>query len=208
MKNTILSFFAIALFSFANAQEDKGINLEIGTKAPLTEYRMLDVANEYQTLSSLKGLNGIIVVFSCNTCPFVVGSAKFEGWEKQYNDLAAFAKENGYSFVLVNSNQAKRDDEDSQEAMKKHAEEMGYTMPYLMDVNSAMANAFGAKTTPHVFMFDRSMKLTYKGSIDNSWDSKAEVLVPYLRQAIMQMFKGEKISFPETAPKGCSIKRI
>lgn len=207
MKNIVLSFIALTLFTFANAQNDNGINLEIGTTAPLTEYRMLDVNAEYHTLASLKGMNGIIVVFSCNTCPFVVGSAKFEGWEKQYNDLHAFAKENGFTLVLVNSNQAKRADEDSAEEMKKHAEEMGYTMPYLIDANSTMANAFGAKTTPHVYLFDRSMHLAYKGSIDNSWDSKAPIAIPYLRQAIMQLVEGKDISFPETAPKGCSIKR-
>lgn len=188
-------------------QDESGINLEIGMKAPLTELRLLNLENEYTSLKEEKKANGIIVVFSCNTCPFVVGSDKFEGWEKDYNELAQLAAKNKMGFVLVNSNEAKRDGDDSQDNMIAHAAELGYTMPYLLDGNSTMANAFGAKTTPHVFMFDARMKLSYKGSIDNSWDSKKDVLVPYLKQAIVQSVKGEEISFPVTAPKGCSIKR-
>lgn len=207
MKKILLSLFTFALASLIFAQDEDRIQLEIGQTAPLTEYRMLNVNKAYTTLKELKGVNGIVVVFSCNTCPFVVGNDGFPGWERQYNELADYAKQNGYGFVLVNSNEAKREKDDSLDEMKKHAEEQKYAMPYLLDANSTMANAFGAKTTPHVYLFDRSMKLSYKGSIDNSWDSKAAVEIPYLRQAINQMANGEEISFPSTAPKGCSIKR-
>ncbi len=208
MKKLILGFLIMTLISPTFAQDETGIKLEIGQKAPLTEYKLPDVNGEFHTLKSLKGTNGIIVVFSCNTCPFVVGSNRFEGWEKQYNGLAKYAEEKGMTLVLINSNEAKRDDEDSPEAMKIRAERKGYTMPYLLDANSKVADAFGAKTTPHVYMFDATLKLVYTGCIDNTWDSKAKVVVPYLEQAIREFFKGDAISFPVTPPKGCSIKRV
>ncbi len=208
MKKIIFSFIAVIFVSQLFAQMDETYELKIGSDAPLTEYPLQNLEGEQVTLNSLVKKNGIIVVFSCNTCPFVVGSDKFAGWEKTYNELAEFAEKNEIAFVLVNSNQAKRDDEDSFEAMRIHSEEQAYTMPYLMDDNSTFANAFTAKTTPHVFMMDGTMKVMYKGSIDNTWDSKRKVDIPYLKQAITQMVNGDDISFPETAPKGCSIKRI
>lgn len=207
MKKLILSILALALLSPTMAQDRNGFNLELGMKAPLTEYKLSDIDGEFKTLKGLKGEKGIIVVFSCNTCPFVVGSKSFDGWEQQYNGLAEYADDRGISFILINSNQAKRDREDSPEAMKMHAEKAGYTMPYLMDVNSTVANAFGAKTTPHVYMFDSKLKLVYKGSIDNTWDTKAKLVVPYLEKAIREFNKGEEIVYPNTSPKGCSIKR-
>lgn len=208
MRKIIYSLFASLLCLSSLAQTEEMIQLEIGQKAPLTEYTLQNLEGELVTLKGLNQANGIIVVFSCNTCPFVVGSDKFEGWEKDYNDLAAYAAENKMAFVLVNSNQAKREDEDSFEAMRQHAEKNGYTMPYLLDANSTLANAFGAKTTPHVYMFNAEMKLVYKGSIDNSWDSKREADIPYLMQAMRQLVNGMEITMPESAPKGCSIKRI
>ena len=207
MNKVILGIILLLICAPAFGQEESGMKLEIGMKAPLTQRRLLDLNNEYTSLKEEKKENGLIVVFSCNTCPFVVGSDKFEGWEKDYNDLAMLAAKHAIGFILVNSNEAKRDGDDSQKEMIAHAAELGYMMPYLIDGNSTLANAFVAKTTPHVFMFDGTMKLNYKGSIDNSWDSKKEVLIPYLQRAILQSIQGLEISYPETAPKGCSIKR-
>ncbi len=208
MKKLILGFIALAFLTPSYAQEDGEIKLELGMKAPLTEYKLQNVDGEFKTLSGSLSEKGIIVVFSCNTCPFVVGSKSFEGWENQYNGLADYAKENGFSMVLINSNEAKREDDDSFEKMKLRAEKMAYNIPYLLDSDSRLADAFGAKTTPHVFMFDAKLKLIYTGCIDNTWDPQAKLVVPYLEQAIREYAKGAEISFPETAPKGCSIKRV
>ena len=102
--------------------------------------------------------NGVIVVFSCNTCPFVVGSSYFPGWENQYNALHSMAQNNDIGFVLINSNEAKRDGVDSFEEMKKHAKKNNYLMSYLLDENSKLANFLKAKTTPHVFFFDANFR--------------------------------------------------
>ena len=109
---------------------------------------------------------------SCNTCPFVVGGAGYPGWEKDYNDIYDKCKELGIGMVLINSNEAKRKGDDSMEEMKKHAAEKNYKMKYVVDKNHVLADAFGAKTTPHIFLFDKDLKLIFTGSIDNSWDKK------------------------------------
>jgi hypothetical protein len=81
-------------------------------------------------------------------------------------------------------------------------------MHYLVDKNAKLADALGAKTTPHIYMFDKDSKLVYKGSIDNSWDTKRETLKTYLIDAINAVGNGEKVEIQSSIPRGCSIKRI
>lgn len=182
--------------------------IEIGDSAPMIDTKMVGIDGSKKALSEYKKENGLIVVFSCNTCPFVVGSSSFGGWEKTYNGLAQNADKNKLGFVLVNSNEAKRKGDDSLDEMKKHAADQGYTMPYLVDKDSKLADAFGAKTTPHVFFLDKDMKLIYMGSIDNSWDNSRTEDIAYLQNAMDEYKAGKEISESVSAPRGCSIKRV
>ncbi|GAB5425846.1 MAG: thioredoxin family protein [Crocinitomicaceae bacterium] len=198
--------FAFVLSSLqATKPGDEG--LKIGKKMPLSSYEMIGSDDATYTLSDLKGENGLIVVFSCNTCPFVVGSSSFDGWEGQYNTIYEKAQAQNIGMVLVNSNAAKREGDDSKEAMRTHKEEQGYKMPYVIDKDAKLADAMGAKTTPHVYMFDKDGKLIFKGSIDNSWDTKKEKLETYLNDAIEAVASGSDISVNSSTPRGCSIKR-
>lgn len=198
--------FAFVLSSLQSSKSgDEG--LKIGKKMPLGSYEMVGSDDEKYTLNALKKSNGLIVVFSCNTCPFVVGSSNFAGWEGQYNDIFEKASAQNIGMVLVNSNAAKRDNEDSKAEMKKHKKEQGYKMPYVIDKDAKLADALGAKTTPHVYMFDKDGKLVFKGSIDNSWDTKREKLETYLHDAIQAVGNGKEITNNSTTPRGCSIKR-
>ncbi len=204
MKTLACSLALLVLFAFT-LKKDKEFN--IGDKAPLTDYNMKSTEGKELSLLNAKGKKGILVVFSCNTCPFVVGSDNFPGWEKQYNDLHKMAEDAGVSMILVNSNEAKRDGDDSMENMQKHAKDLGYTMPYVADKNSELANAFGAKTTPHIFLLDSDLKLVYKGSIDNSWDNNRTETIPYLATALNEIKDAKTITTNMTEPRGCSIKR-
>lgn len=208
-KASIVTFSLLALaLIFTSAQSGKGDDgLKIGKKMPLSAESMDAADGESYTLDDLMGENGLIVVFSCNTCPFVVGSDNFPGWEGQYNEINAKATENKMGMVLINSNAAKREGVDSKEEMKAHAEAQGYEMPYLVDVNAQLADAMGAKTTPHVYVFGSDSKLIYKGSIDNSWDTKSEELETYLIDVIDAVAAGNTIKNNSTTPRGCSIKR-
>ncbi len=109
--------------------------------------------------------------------------------------------------MLVNSNAAKHEGVDSMEKMKERAEAQGYQMNYLMDVDSKVADAFGAKTTPHIFVVDAEAKLVMRGSIDNSWDSDREGLETYALDAINFLTEGTELPNTTPVPRGCSIKR-
>jgi thioredoxin-related protein len=147
--------------------------------------------------------NGILVIFTCNTCPFVLQ------WEDRYPEVAELAAKNRIGVALVNSNEAKRGGDDSVMEMMKHATEKGYGgLAYLVDEKSALANTFGAKTTPHIFLFDKEWKLVYEGAIDdNSKDAKA-VKASYLKDALNNLRSGKKIIPNNTKAIGCSIKRV
>lgn len=200
---TLLSAVSATFFSFGQ--------LKISDTAPLIDYQMESTDGKKLSLNDVKGKNGTLVIFSCNTCPFVVGmkDGGFPGWEKDYNDIHKLAREKGFGVILVNSNEAKRkqdDSEDTMDEMRKRAQKQSYTIPYVLDKDSKLADAFGAKTTPHIYLFDKENKLVYTGSIDNTWDPKRKEDIPYLTNALNQ-FDG-KITVKESEPRGCSIKRV
>ena len=194
---------AFTLMSFIS----KDVDFNIGDKAPMTSYEMKATDGKMYSLDKLSRENGLLVIFSCNTCPFVVGNHKNEGWQGRYNELQKLCNKNDIGMVLVNSNEGKRADEDSYEAMVAHAKAEKYKSPYVVDSNSQLANAFSANTTPHVYLLDNDLKLRYTGAIDdNVKDSKA-VQAYYLKDAISNLSKGKKINPAETQNIGCSIKR-
>lgn len=210
MKNSLfvlISLSVLALFAFKSGPGDI---LEIGAKAPEANTPMKDVSGKEMTLSDLSKANGLLVVFSCNTCPFVVGNPgkNSAGWEGRYNELNRHAESNKVGMVLINSNEAYRDGADSFEAMQKHAKENNYSMPYLVDKNHVLADAFGALTTPHIFLFDKDMQLVYKGAIDDNVNNASEVEAHWLRDAIRNLAAGNKIDPESTRQLGCSIKRV
>ena len=206
MKSLFLSLVAMVALA---ASPVFGQELAIGEKAPMATGPLVGVDGTSHTLLNLKEANGLLVVFSCNTCPFVVGNGtKTEGWEGRYNGLAELAESLKVGMVLVNSNEAKRDGDDSFTAMKNHARDAEYTMPYVVDEGSKLANACGARTTPHVYLFDSNLELAYRGSIDDNVNRSDEVTERYLEVAMTRMAEGKKIKTAETKAVGCSIKRV
>ncbi len=197
----IASILAVSLLmAFADEKEQ----LPIGADAPMQDYKMTDVSGKTYTLNSLAKKNGLLVIFSCNTCPFVLG------WEDQYPMLGTAAERAEIGMVLVNSNEAKREGDDSMDEMKKHFEKAGYNTPYVIDENSELANAFLANTTPHVYLFDGDMKLVFRGSINDKYEQKDKVATTrWLHDAMMHLAAGNpgKINPKETKNIGCSIKR-
>lgn len=200
-KVLIIMVVAAAALAF---NEGKLKQLNIGDKAPMTEVKMRDVSENMYSLADLKKENGLLVIFSCNTCPFVIG------WEDQYPFLGQIGERNKIGVVLVNSNEAKREGDDSFEEMKKHYADKNYNTPYVIDADSKLANAFGANTTPHVYLFDKDMKLVFKGSINDKYEQKDKVATQFwLQDAMARLGIGDVngINPTETKNIGCSIKR-
>lgn len=199
MKKLIFILMAIiSVGAFANKGASK---LEIGDKAVHTDVKMADISGMEISLNDVRKENGVLVLFSCNTCPFV------GKWEGRYSDIKAWADKNNVGMVVVNSNYQKRDAEDSMEAMKKHAKAKNYDFYYAVDHESLLANSFGGQTTPHAFLFNGDMALVYKGAIDDNYDSADQVKNAYVKDAISNVAKGQKVAIAETKPVGCGIKR-
>ncbi len=196
-----LVFLFVLLLSFSVYAADNTGKLEIGDKAVLTDVEMTDVSGESLSLEDVKGKNGVLVLFSCNTCPFV------KKWEGRYNDLKAWADKNNIGMIVLNSNYQNRSGDDSMEAMQQKAEEHAYSFYYVVDEESRIANAFGGQTTPHAFLFDGDFELAYKGAIDDNYNSADDVSKAYLKDAIASLGSGEEITITETKPIGCGIKR-
>ena len=198
-----IGILSMVMMSFLSEKE----SFDIGDKAPLTSYDMKATNGNMYSLEKMVKENGLLVVFSCNTCPFVVGNHKNEGWQGRYNMLQQICDKNKVGMVLVNSNEGKRADEDSYEAMVKHAKDQNYSSLYVMDSNSKLANGFSANTTPHVYLLDSDMTLRYTGAIDDNVKNSKEVKTFYVKDAISHLANGMKIDPTTTKNIGCSIKR-
>ncbi|MFA9391793.1 MAG: redoxin family protein [Prolixibacteraceae bacterium] len=198
MKQFIFILLLIATFnSFAQHPV-----IQIGESLPEFKAKLeCTTSGKSYSIDELKSEHGLLIIFSCNTCPFVVA------WEDRYPMINELAKKNGVGFALMNSNEMKRDGDDSKKAMSTHAKEKKYEWPYLVDVNSDFANLMGAQTTPHVFLFDKNNKLVYKGAIDDNYKNADEVEVFYLKDALNSLGANQKIVLQETRNLGCGIKR-
>ena len=204
----LLLLFSLFFLSFVSLSQSAA--LSIGKLAPMQEHKMDASQKEKFSMKDLMKENGLIVIFSSNTCPFVVGfpDSTFPGWENQYNAINKVAQAKQIGVVLINSNEAKRENGESLTDIAQRRSLKNFNMPYLLDKNSELANAFGAKTTPHVFFFDKDFKLIFSGSIDNSFEDKRIKEIPFLINAIEKHASGKKIKLNATSPKGCSIKRL
>ncbi len=205
--NLISALLLCVCVSFSSDAQTSN-TIEIGDIAPSASYSMMNVDGSLVSIKSVKGENGALVIFTCNTCPFVVGRGETtEGWAKRYAGIVADAAENGFGTLLVNSNAARRNDGEGLSDMKVHHLEMQYGAPYVLDEGSKLANNFGARTTPHVFLFNSELELVYKGSIDDNVDSADQVQEHFLTDAISRSAEGKRIKTPSTKAVGCSIKR-
>jgi peroxiredoxin len=207
MKKITTLIMCLPFLIFAqNTEKSKNKNssfetISINDKIPEIDFELESVNKEWMTINSQVGDNGLLVIFTCNTCPFVVM------WEDRYKLIEQIVEESNIGLVYINSNYKKRKGDDSFENMQKHAKKMDYQFPYLLDEKSKLANLFGAKTTPHIFLFNNKNTLVFKGAIDDNYKDIKEVEKFYLKDAIKQLTSGSEITISETKAVGCSIKR-
>jgi len=174
--------------------------LEIGSTMPLMDHQLADISGKSMTLTDAKGDAGTLVIFSCNTCPWVLA------WEDRYVTLAQEFIPRGIGLIAVNSNESQFESDDSMEEMIEHAQEMGYNFPYTQDPGSRLATAFGARKTPHIYLFDEKDKLVYRGAIDDNARKPRKVKHTFLADALNALLTGDKIDPVSTKALGCSIK--
>ena len=200
MKKNIFSILALAtvgLVAFSFITE-----LPIGADMPKADVKMKDISGKEISLKDAAKKNGLLVMFSCNTCPYVI---KNQGRTTEVGNYA-LTKEIG--FILVNANEGNRSGADSYAEMQQYAKKQGYKWDYVVDENSVLADAFGAKRTPECYLFNSEGKLVYHGAIDDNPTDESAVNRKHLKDAMDQLLKGEEISVKTSRSVGCGIKRL
>lgn len=193
----VLPMMAIALLPI----KPVGEVLPIGSSLPEANFKMKDLSGKEVSFNDAKKKNGLLVMFSCNTCPVVVA------YQERTKEICKYAMENNIGVILLNSNEALREEGDSWDEMKSYAKTQGYSWSYVIDPNSKMADIFGATRTPEVFLFNSSGKLSYHGAIDDNSRDAANVSRQHLKEAINEMTSGKDVSTKTTKSVGCTIKR-
>ena len=176
--------------------------MPIGASMPNPDLKMKDVSGKEISLNSAKKKNGLLVIFSCNTCPYVIKN------QSRTIEVSKHAIANDIGVAILNPNEAYRGNEDSYEAMKEYAADQKYDWHYLVDQNHVMADAFGANRTPECFLFDKDGKLVYHGAIDDNPNDASAVSRKHLVEAINELKSGKEIAVKESRSVGCTIKRL
>ena len=172
--------------------------LKLGSPAP--DFNLIGVDDKNYSLNSFADIDALIIIFSCNHCPYVKA---YEGRMKQLQEDYA---NKGVTVVAINPNDAVNYPEDSFEEMKKRVESENFNFVYLRDEDQSAAKAYDATHTPEIFLFDKERKLAFHGKIDDNWQEPDKVVNNYLRDALDELLVGKEISVPETFTIGCTIK--
>ncbi len=200
-KNIFFISISITLLSILFSFKYAGDTLSIGSDLPKADVRMKDIRDEEVSMKDAKRKNGLLVMFSCNTCPYVIKN------QERTRAICKYALQNNIGVILLNSNETQRKNDDSFEAMQQYAKAQKYDWYYVVDNNSIIADAFGANRTPENFLFNKDLKLVYHGAIDDSPTDADNVKRQHLKEAMNEMVSGKDIAVKETRSMGCTIKR-
>ena len=172
--------------------------LNIGSPAP--DFKLAGVDDKAYSLNSFSDKDVLIIIFSCNHCPYVKAyEGRIKAIQKDYGSR-------GVAVIAINSNDDVGYPEDSFEEMKKRAKTENFNFIYLRDENQNAARDYDASHTPEIFLFDKNRKLAFHGKIDDNWQEPDKAVNHYLRNALDELLEGKDISVPETFTIGCTIK--
>jgi peroxiredoxin len=172
--------------------------LPLGTRAP--DFTLPDTDGNVVSLTDLTDGEAVVVIFMCNHCPYVI---------HVQDELAAVAREyetRGIRFVGINSNDVEAYPDDSPERMREARERIGYPFPYLFDESQEIARAYRAACTPDIYLFDRDLKLVYRGQFDASRPSSGTPSGEHLIAAMDALLTGEPVPEDQLPGIGCNIK--
>jgi hypothetical protein len=173
--------------------------LPIGSPLPKADAKLKDVTGKEISLQQTRKSNGLLVMFSCNTCPYVIRN------QSRTKEVCAYAGRHEIGVVLLNSNEGSRDSDNSFAEMQSYAKDQGYQWYYALDDNATLADAFGASRTPECYLFDKNGILVYHGAIDDSPGDPSSVKRRHLQSAMDEMLAGKPVTVKETRSVGCSI---
>ena len=172
--------------------------LELGKPAP--DFSLPGVDGRTHSLETYKNCRVLVIVFSCNHCPYVIGS------EDRMIRFAELYAKKGVELVAINSNETENHPTDSFEHMVDHATERNFPFAYLRDDSQEIARAYGALRTPHFFVFDQERKLRYTGRMDDNPRTPGAETTHELLDAVEAVLAGKPVAVPLTNPIGCNVK--
>lgn len=193
---TVQAFLMLTTFSLA--QND---GYQVGDEA--MDFQLPTVSGSQASLSGLEDNRGAVVVFSCNTCPYV------KAYEDRLIELHQTYAPKGYPIIAINSNDERISPGDSFDAMKKRAAEKQFPFAYAYDKSQEVIRTYGATRTPQVFLLEKESDrymVRYIGAIDNNYQDAASVSERYLADALDALLSGEQVPRETTKAIGCSIK--
>ncbi len=174
--------------------------VQIGAKAP--DFRLPATDGKTYTLADFSDAETLVIFFTCNHCPFVLGS------DEVTRATALEYAPKGVRFVGINSNWVGVHPEDSWEHMIARMKEKQFPWVYLRDESQRVAMAYGALRTPHFYVFDKERKLVYTGRGVDKPEDTSKMTVNDLANALAEHTAGKPVSKPLTNPIGCNVKWI
>ena len=171
--------------------------------AQVANFTLKNVDGKMVSLSDYKDKKGVIVVFTCNHCPFA------KKYEERIKELSKQFSGKGFPLVAISPNDPATVPEDSYDNMVARAKEQHYGFPYLIDETQETAHAFAAMKTPHAFVLSNehgAFILKYAGAIDDNVDEPEKAQKHYVAEAIDALLQGKNVAVAETKSIGCSIK--
>lgn len=174
------------------------MSLQIGDPAP--SFSLPGVDGRTHRLEDYAEKTVLIVVFSCNHCPYV------QAYEERMMAVQRDYGGRGVQLLALNSNDDTAYPEDHLEQMIARAQAKGFNFPYLRDASQEVARAYGATHTPQLFVFDRRGRLRYTGKIDDNWQHPQAATRRYLREAVNALLSDQEPKESQTHAIGCTIK--
>ncbi len=172
--------------------------LPLGSSAP--DFRLPATDGKSYTLADFKDAKVLVVFFTCNHCPYVIGSD-----EVTRKSADAFAAK-GVRFVGINSNSKRTYADDDFPGMVARMKQLKFPWAYLYDESQDIARAYGALRTPHFYVFDQTRKLVYTGRGVDSPRNAAGITVNDLERVLTEVTSGKPVSVALTNPIGCNVK--
>ncbi len=173
----------------------------VGDKA--SDFKLQDVNGSWVSMKDQEDVNGFLVIFSCNTCPYVVA------YEDRIIDLHNKYAQKGYPVIAINPNDAQSSPGDSFEKMKERAASKNFPFSYVHDEDQEVIKKYGATNTPQVYLLEKEGEdfiVKYIGAIDNNYRDASAVSKKYVEEAMESVMTGGEISEERTKAIGCSIK--
>ena len=176
----------------------ESIKIPLGIKMP--GFELKDAFGKLHKADELFGQRGLLVVFTCNHCPYAIAV-----WPRIIQ-LAAYGLGMRVNCVAINPNINPDFPDDAPDKMILKIKELGINFPYLVDETQAVAEAFRAQCTPDIYLFDKDKALVYHGRIDDNWKDEEKVTREELKEAMNNMAAGRPQASKQLPSMGCSIK--